>query len=471
MTINPQKILQAAITAIILSVMVACGSSGNTQSDVEVQDSTEVSVSFPDTLRVGTLYSPASYFIYRETTMGYDYDLVNRLAEDKKIAVDWVIANNLGQAVALLDSGKIDLLAYEVPITAEYLDHVVPCGVENITHQVLVQPRSDTVRITDVTMLIGRDVYVEKDSKYYARMLNLNNELGGGINIKTVERDTLITEDLIAMVSDGEIPLTVVDSDIARINKTYYPKLDITLNVSFPQRSAWGVAPNKKWLADSINKWADGESPRQQRAKLLKRYYELSKRQGGTSIYILDFKNGRMSPFDHLFKRHAQGTEWDWRLLASVAYAETRYDSTLVSWAGARGIMQLMPATARAFGLTDENITNNDANIGAAVKIFKSLNKTFASKVKNPQERIKFILAAYNSGPAHILDAISIAKKTDKTPDVWDGNVAEALLLKSNPEFYNDPTVCKYGYFRGRQTYEYVRVVTACYEKAKKQIP
>ena len=232
-----------------------------------------------------------------------------------------------------------------------------------------------------------------------------------------------------------------------------------------------GEAPNKKWLADSINKWADGESPRQQRAKLLKRYYELSKRQGGTSIYILDFKNGRMSPFDHLFKRHAQGTEWDWRLLASVAYAETRYDSTLVSWAGARGIMQLMPATARAFGLTDENITNNDANIGAAVKIFKSLNKTFASKVKNPQERIKFILAAYNSGPAHILDAISIAKKTDKTPDVWDGNVAEALLLKSNPEFYNDPTVCKYGYFRGRQTYEYVRVVTACYEKAKKQIP
>lgn len=471
MTIHPKKILQAAISAIILSVMVACGSSGNNQSDVEAQDSTEVSVSFPDTLRVGTLYSPASYFIYRETTMGYDYDLVNRLAEDKKIAVDWVIANNLGQAVALLDSGKIDLLAYEVPITAEYLDHVVPCGVENITHQVLVQPRSDTVRITDVTMLIGRDVYVEKDSKYYARMLNLNNELGGGINIKTVERDTLITEDLIAMVSDGEIPLTVVDSDIARINKTYYPKLDITLNVSFPQRSAWGVAPNKKWLADSINKWADGESPRQQRAKLLKRYYELSKRQGGTNIYILDFKNGRMSPFDHLFKRHAQGTEWDWRLLSSVAYAETRYDSTLVSWAGARGIMQLMPATARAFGLTDENITNNNANIGAAVKIFKSLNKTFASKVKNPQERIKFILAAYNSGPAHILDAISIAKKTGKTPDVWDGNVAEALLLKSNPEFYNDPAVCKYGYFRGRQTYEYVRQVTACYEKAKKQIP
>lgn len=464
--------MYAAISAIISLVVAACGSSGNnTQSDAASSDTSIVTHTLPDTLRVGTLYSPTSYFIYRETKMGYDYDLVSRFAEDKNIAVDLVIANNLSQAVALLDSGKIDLLAYEVPITAEYLDHVIPCGVENITNQVLVQPRSDSVRITDVTMLIGRDVYVEKDSKYYARMMNLNNELGGGINIRTVERDTLITEDLIAMVSNGEIPLTVVDSDIARINKTYYPKLDITLKVSFPQRSAWGVAPSNKWLADSINNWADGESPRQQRAKLLKRYYELSKRQEGSNIYILDFKNGHMSPFDHLFKQHAKELGWDWRLLSSVAYAESRYDSTQVSWAGARGIMQLMPATARAFGLTAENMTHNEANIKAAVKVFQSLNRTFSSRVKDPQERTKFLLAAYNSGPAHIIDAISIAKKIGKRPDVWDGNVAEALMLKSNPEYYNDPTVCKYGYFRGRQTYEYVRVVTACYEKAKKQIP
>ena len=443
----------------------------SSEADLPAADSICTRLALPDTLRVGTLYSPNSYFIYRETKMGYDYDMVTRFVEDKNIALDLVVANNLSHAIELLDSGKIDLLAYEVPITAEYLDHVVPCGVENITHQVLVQPRSDTARITDVTMLIGKEVYVEKDSKYYARMQNLNNELGGGIKIKTVEKDTLITEDLIAMVSNGEIPLTVVDSDIARINKTYYPKLDITLNVSFPQRSAWGVAPGNKWLADSINKWADGESPRQQRAKLLKRYYELSKQQGGSNIHILDFANGRMSPFDHLFKQYSKDLGWDWRLLSSVAYAESRYDSTQVSWAGARGIMQLMPATARAFGLTAENMTQNEANIQAAVKVFKSLNNTFSSRIKDPQERIKFLLAAYNSGPAHIIDAIAIAKKIGKQADVWDGNVAEALMLKSNPDYYNDPSVCKYGYFSGRQTYEYVRVVTACFEKAKKQIP
>lgn len=94
--------------------------------------------------------------------------------------------------------------------------------------------------ITDVTQLVGKEVYVEEGSKYHARLNNLNTELGGGIIIKPIDRDTLITEDLIAMVSKGEIPLTVVDSDIARLNRTYYRDLDITLQISFPQRSSWG---------------------------------------------------------------------------------------------------------------------------------------------------------------------------------------------------------------------------------------
>ncbi len=86
-------------------------------------------------------------------------------------------------------------------------------------------------------------------------MNNLNQELGGGIRIHPVSRDTMITEDLIAMVSEGKIPLTVVDSDIALINKTYYNDLDINMPLSFEQRSGWAVAPDKKWLGDSIDAW------------------------------------------------------------------------------------------------------------------------------------------------------------------------------------------------------------------------
>lgn len=466
-----------ALVALAVSMMAGgCGSSQAEKSDdiaadtAALRDSVETHP-LPDTLHVGTLYSPTSYFMYRETEMGYDYDLVKRLGADKNMVIDLKIANNLAQAVEMLDSGKIDLLAYEVPVTAEYLEHVVHCGIENVTHQVLVQPKSrDGKNVTDVTQLVGREVYVENDSKYYHRLLNLNDELGGGIIIKPVERDTLITEDLIAMVSEGEIPLTVVDNDIAALNKSYYPDIDVSLEISFPQRSAWAVSKSQKWLADTISEWAGQEVPRRQRANLLKRYFERSKQEGGSqTFFVLDFKGGKMSPFDDLFRRYARKLGWDWKLLSSVGYVESHYDSTQVSWAGAKGMMQLMPATAKAFGLDENKITENEASVATAVKVFQSLDKSLSKYVPNPKERIKFVLAAYNSGLAHILDAIAIAKKIGHPADVWDGSVAEALMLKSNPEYYNDP-VCRYGYFRGRQTYDYVKKVMACYEKATKQI-
>lgn len=469
---NAALIFAATIIAAIISASaVSCSGKGASASSDSVPDSAGMQQShpLPDTLRVGTLYSPTSYFIYRETQMGYDYDLVTRLGADKNMVIDLHVIPNLARAVEMLDSGLIDLLAYEVPVTAEYREHVVPCGTETVTHQVLVQPKkSDKPAITDVTELIGREVYVEKDSKYHHRLTNLNEELGGGIIIKPIDRDTLITEDMIAMVSRGEIPLTIVDSDIARLNKTYYNDLDITLEVSFPQRAAWGVAPDKKWLADSIDSWMTQEKPRRQQAELLKRYFEDSKSAPVIDLKI-DFSKGRISPFDHLFKRYAASIGWDWRLLASQGYAESHFDSTVVSWAGARGVMQLMPSTARAHGLGADRITNNDRNIATAAKVIAELNRTFSPKVKDAEERKKFIVAAYNSGAAHILDAIALAEKHGVNAQKWDGCVAEMLLQKSKPEYYNDP-VCKYGYFRGRQTYEYVKRVYSFYNQAKSKI-
>ncbi len=446
-------------------LLTCCSGNSSEQSDSAAK-------SMPDTLRVGTLYSPTSYFLYRGETMGYDYDMVKRLAKDKGMVLRLEVAPSLQRVIEMLDSGKIDLVAYEVPITGEYKSKVVPCGIETITHQVLVQPkRSKQGVIKDVTELVGRTVYVEKDSKYHHRMDNLNEELGGGIEIIPIDRDTLITEDLIAMVSRKEIPLTIVDSDIARLNKTYFNDLDITLQISFAQRAAWGVAPGKKWLADSITEWMKEEQPRKTRDSLLKQYFEKAKPdRRGRVQFSLDLSRGRISPFDNIFKKYASNIHWDWRLLASQGYCESHFDSTQVSWAGARGIMQLMPSTARAYGLTEETIIQNDANIGAAAKIVENLNRTLAPKVPDPEERKKFILAAYNSGLAHILDAIAIAQKYGLNPQKWDNEVESALLMKSNPDVYNDP-VCKYGYFRGRQTCEYVRQVYELYDNIRQQIP
>ncbi|MDE6266694.1 MAG: transporter substrate-binding domain-containing protein [Muribaculaceae bacterium] len=423
----------------------------------------------PDTLRVATLYSPLSYFIYRDDEMGYDYSLIKSFADDKGMVLDIVVAPGMERMIAMVDSGLVDVAAYEIPVTAEYKKRVLACGPENYTSQVLVQPKKKgKPLIKDVTDLVGKDVWVERNSKYQYRLENLNEELGGGINIHTVDKDTLITEDLIEMVSKGTIPLTIVDSDIARINQTYYKGLDTKLELSFKQRQAWAVAPGNKWLADSIDAWLETEKSQKRNEQLLKRYFELSKTDDNP--YPISFEGGKISAYDAIFKKYAKEIGWDWRLIAAQGFTESHFNPDAVSWVGARGIMQIMPSTATAYGLESSRIAEPEPNIATSVKIIKSLEKTFIEKVPDPEERKKFVIAAYNSGPAHILDAISIAKEMGKNPGVWDGNVAEALLMKSNPKYFNDKSICKYGYFRGKQTYSYVKEVYKFYNKAKESI-
>ena len=84
------------------------------------------------------------------------------------------------------------------------------------------------------------------------------------------------------------------------------------------------------------------------------------------------------------------------------------------------------------------------------------------------EERINFILASYNSGIGHVFDAMALAEKYGKNKYVWRDNVENFILLKSNEEYFTDP-VCKNGYFRGIETYNFVRDITARFEQYKKK--
>lgn len=429
--------------------------------------SPEVSEPLPDTLRVVTLYGPTSYFLYRDEPMGYDYTLVDSLVRQKGMVLDLKVAKTLSAAVDMLDSGKVDLIAYDVPITEHYLKYVVPCGPEMLTSQVLVQPKEHgTAPITDITELVGKDVYVEKDSKYLRRMQNLNEELGGGINILEVDADTLITEDLIQMVSENKIPLTVVDSDIAALNRTYYPDLDIDLPVSLEQRSSWAVAPDKKWLGDSIDAWFAQASPQSTNEQLLKQYFEQTKFKPTVKF---DFNKGYISNYDNIFKKYAPTIGWDWRLMAAQAFAESRFRPNAKSWVGARGLMQIMPATARGYKTKVKDLNNPEVSVRVAAQLLKDLDRYLKKYVPNDKERLKFVIAAYNVGIAHVYDAIALAKKYGYDPQVWDGNVEKTILMKMNPKYYNDPVV-KYGYCRGTETVNYVKGISNFYEHARRVI-
>lgn len=444
------------VTMTIALLFGSCGkgAGGGASSDT-------VSHALPETLRIATIYSPLSYFLYRDEAMGYDYALAAEFVKAKGLVLEVEVAPSLDGAIEMVNEGNADVVAYQIPVNSEFKARVHHCGPTFETTQVLVQRRGTDSIVTDVTQLPGRDIYVVDSSKYHQRLRHLNEELGGGIRIHTMDRDSIVAEDLIAMVNDGKIPMTVIDSDLARINRTYYPRLDITVALSFPQKARWATAPDHAWLGDSIDTWLSSDKPRERNLALLKTYFEMSKQSPTALTYT--FHGGRLSPYDGLFKLYATEGH-DWRLLGAICFVESRFDNNVTSWAGARGIMQIMPSTARANGVDPAALTDPETSVRLAARLLNTLDRTMRPYVKDPAERVKFVLASYNAGAAHIIDAIVLARKHGYNPAVWDGNVAEALRLKSNPAYYNDEVV-RYGYFRGTQTIEYVGAVMRFYHR------
>lgn len=454
------------LTLLIISQMIICGISCSSSNENESM--------YPDTLRVGVIYSPSSFFLFRGDTMGYDYERITAFAKEKGLSLDIKIEKSLSSLIRLLEADSIDLVAYEVPVTQEYNELVLHCGSEVVTHQVLIQRSDMDTLVTDVTQLINKVITVEKDSKYQSRLENLDNEIGGGLEISTIESDTISTEDLIDLVSNGTIDYTVVDSDIAAMNQGYYNNIDATVDMSFPQKASWAVSLKSQWLADSINSWCQSQNEVSVNKKLLKRYYELEKsnipiRGKVNSVLKASLKKGYISDFDDLFKKHAKSLDWDWRLLAALSWAESGFDPTQESRMGAKGLMQVLPSSAQHHGVDSAAIMNPDVNLRAAVEILKKIDKALKSKVPDKEERIKFDLAAYNSGLAHVLDAIRLANKYGKNPEKWNASVEEAMIWKGKPEFYNDE-VCTAGYSRGKQTATFVSEVLSHYTLFKTKV-
>ena len=428
----------------------------------------EAAIDLPEIMERGELVvltanSSTSYFNYRGEPMGFQYELAQQFARSLGLKLKLKVVNNPSEMVRCLIRGEGDLVAYNLDITNAWKDSLIYCGEENITHQVIVQRRGKDA-LKDVTQLPGKEVYTTS-GKYYDRLMNLNSELGGGINVHKVETDSVSEENLITWVAEGKIDYTVATNEIAKINRTYYPNLDIGLVISFDQRSSWAVRKTSPLLAEAADKWHKENINSSEFKASARRYFELNKRP--THGSILSVKDGKISHYDDLFKKYAPEIDWDWRLLASLAYTESNFDSTAVSWAGARGLMQLMPATARAMGLPEGKEQNPEESIKAAVKYIGATAKSFS---KIPQEeRINFVLASYNSGIGHVLDAMALAEKYGKNKYVWRDNVENFILLKSNEEYFTD-SVCKNGYFRGIETYNFVRDITSRFEQYKKKI-
>lgn len=216
--------------------------------------------------------------------------------------------------------------------------------------------------------------------------------------------------------------------------------------------TSWVVRRDSKQLADSLRGWYRPALLAQVKKE---ERYAFSTANVRRHVYapMLNAAKGEISSYDHYFKMYAAACRWDWRLMAAQCYQESTFDPKAYSWAGARGLMQIMPATAAQIGLPESKMYDPEENIYAAVRYIIKLTSHFQD-IRDPRERQLFVLGSYNGGFFHIRDAMALAKKDGKNPHRWD-DVSEYVLKLSMPQYYNDPVV-KYGYMRGQETATYV---------------
>jgi len=446
------------IFALFIFLFLTSCLSKNEENKTEIVSADLSNILVSDTLRVATMYGSTSYFLFRDELMGYDYELAQNFAKYLNVNLKIIIAKSETEMIQLLQERKVDLIAYnfiETKQLKQVFSFVLP---QSESYQVLIQ-NIGSKALSSVTDLAGKTVYVTPNSIFKQRIEALNDEIGGAINIVDAA-DSLTNDDLIEMVANKKIDYTVAYRKVGLLHKYYHKNLDCRLAIGFNQRNGWLVRSGSTFLLKSVRFWSQMNETEDLESRLSEKYWERSLYFAMKKVKI---PKGAISPFDPLFKKYAPLINWDWHLLAAVAFHESRFDSSEVSWAGAAGLMQLMPRTAANFGLDKETILNPEKNIEAGVQYIKSLNMAFR-KIENKEERIKFILAAYNSGPAHIFDAMALASKYGKNPNIWFNNVEYFLLKKSEPEFYNDPVV-KYGSFGGKETVRYVQNTLDTYEK------
>lgn len=214
----------------------------------------------------------------------------------------------------------------------------------------------------------------------------------------------------------------------------------------------WAVNKESTELADSIKSWYKPEM-----LKEIENQQKTLLANGGVTrrVYspMLNRQKGVISRWDALFIKYSPVCRLDWRLMAAQCYQESCFDPKARSWAGACGLMQIMPSTAAHLGLPANDLFSPEPNIAAAAKYMRELLGAF-NDIPKQGDRICFALAAYNGGAMHIRDAMALAKKYGRNPQRWN-DVREFVLKLSDAAYYTDPVV-KHGYMRGSETANYV---------------
>jgi membrane-bound lytic murein transglycosylase F len=188
---------------------------------------------------------------------------------------------------------------------------------------------------------------------------------------------------------------------------------------------------------------AAAKAPAQQRARLPRRL---------AADFHLHIES-RLPALRPSFEAAGRETGLSWRMLAALAYQESRWRPSAVSPKGAKGVMMLMPITATKMGVKD--VFAAEENIMGGARYLLHMKERIPKRILDP-DRTLLAMAAYNMGIGHLEDARIITQMRKKNPDRWS-DVRANLHRLSDPVWH---TRVKRGYANGRETLQFVERVS-----------
>jgi membrane-bound lytic murein transglycosylase F len=434
-------------------------------------------------------YNSTTYFLYQGEPLGYEYELLAAFAKDLGVDLKIVVVTDPKSLLPALNEGEGDIAAARLipdqdnQAAAAFTDalyHTDPVLVQQDeppseagkgTEKVIKPGPADPLPevdiearlITQPAQLAGRRVDVPEKSPFRRTLIELSDAISGDIYV--VEVGGKIPDEALAQkVARGEIQFTVMQKNLADLKEAEFKNLKVRPILGHTQKVSWAVRKNSPELLATLNSWIADKKKTPLLNTLYQKYFIDRRRylERVTSEYLTS-TTGKLSEFDPLLKQFAVELNWDWRLLASQAFQESRFKPEAKSWAGATGLLQLMPKTAKEHGVT--NALDPADNVQGAIRFLKWLQQYWAKRIANENERLKFVLASYNAGAGHIEDAQRLTEKYGGNPEVWE-DVAYWVLQKSTQQYSSDPVV-KFGFCRGLEPVNYVSQILERYEHYK----
>jgi peptidoglycan lytic transglycosylase F len=403
-------------------------------------------------LRVITTAGSSHYYLQKGKLRGFEYELLKQFAKQHMLRVDVVLANSHEEMFTLLNEGKGDVIAASLPGSLVIKDDSVQLSDPYHYASPVIVGRTLDDQIIDLRDLEGRRITLSEDSPYWTYMQSLKEQ---GLGFQLVKADADVNmEGSLLMVAHGMYDLTVVGNH--QLQSTNLESIGIKAQfvLSEPKAHRWAVSVDNQQLTQALNSYIE-DSYRSSRYNVLHAKYFEQPRLQNTNERVTQFSS--ISPYDKVTQQYAEEYGFDWRLITALMFQESQFNPAAYSKAGAEGLMQLIPATAKLMGVSDTH--NAESSIDGGIRYLDYLRGKFEEDLQL-EDRIWFTLASYNAGYGRVKRARMLAEEMGLDKNKWFDNVEIAMMGYAKPYKKNGEL---FEYCRCGQTVVYVREIRTRY--------